>query len=310
MSTTAFILAAGFGTRVRPLTLDRPKPLLPVLGVPMLNYALAMLRSAGHERILVNAHHLSDQIAQWANQHNLSIQIETPDILGTGGGLRKAMAEFADKILVWNGDIVSNIDIDNLYRKCESDGAAMALKYSDSLGKTTELVCEHELVVRIGSLFGADNAPALNNSNSGFHFTGIHAISKEAISLVPKDGLQCIVRTAYKELVPRLKVKSVIHKGHWKDTGTPIEYLEANLAALREEFPLPFTPPGKKLNTNWLAPNATIKGSAQDSIIGANSSVTEQTSLSECVVWDNIQTPKGHFHRCIFHDQGILQLGS
>ena len=308
MTTTAFILAAGFGTRLRPLTLDRPKPLLPILGTPMLNYALSMLKTAGHERILINAHHLSKHIVQWADQHNISVQVEHPDILGTGGGLRKALDAFSDKILVWNGDIVANIDIENLYEQCESDGAAMALKYSEHLGSTTEIVPHAGSVVRVGSLFGTKNAPSVSDSDSGFHFTGIHAISKEAIGLVPKQGLQCIVRTSYKELVPKLKVKAIIHRGQWRDTGTPIEYLEANLAALREELTLPFTPPGKKHNGNWLGPKATVKGAAVDSIIGANAHVPSGSRLSECVVWNNCKVPEGSFHRCIVHDSGILKL--
>ena len=74
---TAFLLAAGFGTRLRPLTLLRPKPLLPVCGIPMLDYALAHVRNHGHEKILVNAHYLWEQVDNLAFQHFVSAATQT-----------------------------------------------------------------------------------------------------------------------------------------------------------------------------------------------------------------------------------------
>ena len=83
---TAFLLAAGFGTRLRPLTLVRPKPLLPVCGIPMLDYALAHVRKHGHEHVIVNAHYLWQQVAAWADLNDVTLQVELPIVLGTGGG--------------------------------------------------------------------------------------------------------------------------------------------------------------------------------------------------------------------------------
>ena len=110
MDYTVFLLGAGFGTRLRPLTLHRPKPLLPLLGFPMLDYALFWLKSLGHEHIMVNAHHLWEQVAQWSEEHGVGLQVELPEILGTGGGLRAARERLAEKFIIWNGDIVGDID--------------------------------------------------------------------------------------------------------------------------------------------------------------------------------------------------------
>ena len=151
MEYTVFLLAAGFGTRLRPLTLHRPKPLLPLLGFPMVQYAITKLRQSGHERIIVNAHHLWEYVAEWSESEGLGLQVELPEILGTGGGLRAARKQLAEKFLVWNGDIVSDIDPNVLLQACPLDGAAMALRYSSDLGKTTKLlVDQEEIVQRIG----------------------------------------------------------------------------------------------------------------------------------------------------------------
>ena len=109
MKNTVFLLGAGFGTRLRPLTLHRPKPLLPLLGFPMLDYALSWLKQHGHTHIMVNAHHLWSHVAHWAHDNNVEIQVELPEILGTGGGLRAARERLAERFLIWNGDIISNV---------------------------------------------------------------------------------------------------------------------------------------------------------------------------------------------------------
>ena len=158
MTYHVFLLAAGFGTRLRPLTLCRPKPLLPLMGRPMIDYALHQLVEAGFSNILVNAHHLYEHVQNWVNETsnnsnvNIDIQVELPDILGTGGGLRAAIENLGEKVLVWNGDIISDIDVRKLFEDCLLDGASMAVRFDQELGKTTQLMIDDGLVSRIGNL--------------------------------------------------------------------------------------------------------------------------------------------------------------
>ena len=107
---TAFLLAAGFGTRLRPLTLVRPKPLLPVCGIPMLDYALAHVRKHGHDQVIVNAHYLWQQVAAWADRDGVTLQVELPIVLGTGGGLRAASETLAERVVIVNADILSDVN--------------------------------------------------------------------------------------------------------------------------------------------------------------------------------------------------------
>ena len=307
---TVFILAAGFGTRLRPLTLHRPKPLLPLLGRPMIDHALAWLRRHGHRHIMVNAHHLWEKVAEWAEKNNVELQVELPEILGTGGGLKAAESRLADRFLIWNGDIVSDIDPQALLDACPIDGAAMALRHADALGKTTPLARDDMgRVSRIGDLTQGPQAPDWQTRpTSGLHFTGIHAMHKKALDWIPSQpALRCVVRRAYVELVPRSQVNAIVHGGCWRDTGTPPEYLEANLDALDGVLPVAedsWSTAHNGPGNCWVHESATVSGDISHSIIGANATIPPAATLVDCVVWDGVSVPDGVHKGAIFHDGG------
>lgn len=317
MSATVFLLAAGFGTRLRPLTNHRPKPLLPLLGRPMLDYAVAHLYQHGHRSFVVNAHHLWEKVQEWAHNPpfdiDVAVQIELPDILGTGGGLKAAEEDLAEIFLIWNGDIFSNIDPQALLDGCKEHTACMALNHEDILGKTTRLMYDDQgHVTRIGTLCQTDEAKDLPTTIDGWHFSGIHAMQRAGLQDV-EEGFQCIVRSGYVKWVPQRQVSAHLHHGFWVDTGTPIEYWRANMAALRGEFSLPFdgwaeTDPTHKEDGSWVHQTAHVEGILKDSIIGLNANVPEGSTLIECIVWDNVDVPVGTHSRCIFHDGGKLEL--
>ena len=96
----------------------------------MLDYTTALLQAHGHERILVNAHHLWEQVAAWCERRNMGLQVELPDILGTGGGLKAASERLSDRFVVVNADILCDINLSELIDMVPTDGAAMALRAS------------------------------------------------------------------------------------------------------------------------------------------------------------------------------------
>ena len=312
MSHTVFLLAAGFGTRLRPLTLHRPKPLLPLLGRPMVDYSLALLQQQGHTKMVVNAHHLWEHVAQWAEKNQLHLQVELPEILGTGGGLKAAESLLSDRFVVWNGDIVSDIDTQALLRGCPENGACMALRYSQDLGKTTPLQrSDTGKIMRIGTVCVHPDAADFSASPAGYHFTGIHAMSRQALREVPADSFQCIVRSAYKKLVPAGLVESTVHKGVWFDTGLPKEYWLANMQALRGELSLsldPWKDADSRYENSWVHRQAEVSGSISSCVIGAQAVVPAKTVLDRCIVWDSVVVPEGEYTKCIFHEGGCLRL--
>jgi len=291
--------------------------MLPLLGRPMLDYAVGHLYNHGHRSFVVNAHHLWDKVQEWAHTPpfdiKVTVQIEIPDILGTGGGLKAAEDELADVFLVWNGDIFSDIDPQALVDGCSTHTACMALNHADELGKTTRLLSdEGGHVTRIGTLCQTEDAEELPSTTDGWHFSGIHAIQRAGLQDVD-DGFQCIVRSGYMKWVPERKVSGHLHEGFWVDTGTPIEYWRANMAALRGEFPLPFdgwseTDTEHKKQGSWVHHSASVEGIILESIVGSGAKISSTTSLTECIVWDGVEVPEGNYTKCIFYDGGILDL--
>ncbi|MEL6349843.1 MAG: sugar phosphate nucleotidyltransferase [Myxococcota bacterium] len=293
---TAFLLAAGFGTRLRPLTQIRPKPLLPVGGIPMLDLAYAWLRQQGHTNVLVNAHHLWPQIAAWAEENGAQLQVEQPDILGTGGGLRAALPRLADRVAIFNGDILADVDLGALQAACPEDGAAMALRTTNELGTITPVLDRDGQVIRIGDIIATDDAPPKPGGGPGQHFTGIHVMSRAAIERVPATGFACVVRTAYRDLVPEGRVQGVVHPGIWVDVGTPAAYLQANMDVLDGTLTLsidPWSRAERGLGGSLIGAGARIEGEIDRCVIGAGAVIPQGASLRGCVVWDGVTAPEG-----------------
>jgi len=306
---TAFLLAAGFGSRLRPLTLARPKPLLPVGGVAMLDLALAQLRRHGHERVLVNAHHLWEQVAAWAERNDVALQVELPDILGTGGGLQAALDRLADTVVIFNGDILTDTDLTALAASCPPGGAAMALREIDELGTITPVsVAPDGRILRIGEITASADAPPVRWGGPGVHFTGIHAMAREAIARTP-SGFCGIVRTTYTELVPAGLVRGTRHRGTWADLGTPPAYLDANMAVLDGELTLsvdPWQGATRGAGGSLIGAGARVEGTVEHCVIGAGAVVPAGARLRDCVVWDGVAVPAVALERAVVYDGGAV----
>ena len=288
---SAFILAAGMGTRLRPLTSHRPKPLLPVCGVPMLDQSLALARAHGHAAVLVNAHHLWEQVAAWAEGAGAELQVELPEILGTGGGLKAARSRLADHFVVLNADILTDVDLGALLDAVPPGGAAMALGANPEVAARAPVLADPTgVLVKLREL-----VPEQPGGLAGTHFTGLHALDRDALDRVP-DGFACIVRSAYLELVPARMVRAIRHPGLWVDIGTPIDYLRANLDVLRGvvQPPLDVWSAGTRgPGESWCGDGVVLEGAVHECVLGAGARVPRDTTLTRCVVWDGVTVPAG-----------------
>lgn len=318
----AFVLAAGFGTRLQPLTHHRPKPLVPVCGVPMLDYTLAHAARHGITSAIVNAHHLADQVEAWEGvHHGVSVEVSTeaPDILGTGGGLKAVEDRLAERFVVLNGDILHDVDLGALLAATPEGGAAMALRADDA---ERYGVVAADAAGKVVQLVNVASAPSEGAVARDTHFTGIHAMDRSALSHVPA-GFACVVRSAYATLVPQRQVGAIRHEGLWLDVGDPAAYLAANLAALRGDLPLALDPfsvaaHGRSLagevgsprgaiieGCAWIGVGAAVGGARLvDSVVGPRALVPEATTLHRCVVWDDVRVPVGEWEDTVFLPDG------
>lgn len=148
----AMILAAGLGTRLKPLTDTMPKAMVPVAGKPLLEHLILKMKSAGFDRIMVNVHHFPDQIIDFIRDNNsfgidIEISDESDELLETGGALRKAQSFFDDKpFLVHNVDILSNIDLREFYES--HDSASLATLSVSARDTSRYLVFDNSMRLR------------------------------------------------------------------------------------------------------------------------------------------------------------------
>ena len=224
----AFILAAGFGTRLHPLTDHTPKPLIPILNIPSLFYIFFLLKQAGITEIICNIHHHSDRIRDFIGSSNLpGLTVtfsEEPVILGTGGGLKKCEKLLgAEEFLLVNSDIITDIDVRLLIRHHQQSGRPGTL----ALYATPEA----ESIGYIG-IEGGLVKDFRNQRNTGFVssliYTGIAVLSPKIFRFL-KEEFSGIVDSGFTGLIDNGGLGCYLHKGLWMDIGTMRNYWLANL---------------------------------------------------------------------------------
>jgi len=224
----AMILAAGFGTRLLPYTETTPKPLFTISGSPLLDIIICSLQSAGCEAIIINTHHLYQDIDSFIASKQYTIPVYTryePVILGTGGAI-KNVADFWDNtpFLVVNSDIATDIDLRGVYDFHLTHKYPVTMVFYDYEEFNNVWVDSQNFIVGFQG-HGKDDIDAGINRLT---FTGIQVIDPEVLDFIPDRGFSSIV-DAYKNLVlSGKKIKAFIAKNAWwKDIGTPERYREA-----------------------------------------------------------------------------------
>lgn len=248
------ILAAGFGTRLGELGRSRPKPMLPVVGAPLVRWAVRYLRHHGIREIVVNLHHLGEQIeAELGDGSRDGVAIaysrEHGHILGTGGGLRHARALLDDghdrPIVVFNGKVLVDLDLGEVLARHRERGAeATMVVRSDPEAERwgSQQVADDGRIVRLlGRAPAASDVPP--PTSPALMFTGIHVLQPRFLDRVPPEGEQCIIRTAYRSLFDEGRaLQGFVTDRYWWEHSTALRYLQGVCNALDGAVPLPFAP--------------------------------------------------------------------
>jgi aminoglycoside/choline kinase family phosphotransferase/choline kinase len=221
----AMILAAGFGTRLQPYTNDIPKPLFSIAGQPLLDIAIKNLIHAGCEAIIINTHHLHEQIEIFVAAHNYTIPVHTcyePQILGTGGAI-KNVADFWDDrpFMVVNGDVLSAIDLKKVYQfHCHHDHAVTLVLYDDPEINSVS-VNQYGFVIDFDDQFKTPSCPAKAKRT----FTGIQVLESEILDYIPANVYSNSIDAFKKMIANGKKLRGFIaQKAFWNDIGTPERY--------------------------------------------------------------------------------------
>jgi NDP-sugar pyrophosphorylase family protein len=226
------ILAAGLGTRLKPLTNDRPKALVTVAGRTLLEIALTRLRAFGVREVIVNVHHYAEMVVEYLRANNFGMSIEVSceeELLDTGGGLKKAAHFFLDTnmdepFILHNVDIISTIDLGRMARFHTEHAALATLAVQDRVTSRYLLFDEN------GQLCGRQaGSAAETQAAQALAFSGIHVISPHIFAKMREEGAFSII-DAYLHLATQGEriIAFRADEWYWRDLGRPESILQAD----------------------------------------------------------------------------------
>jgi mannose-1-phosphate guanylyltransferase len=229
----AMILAAGLGTRMRPLTDHCPKPLLPLLLQPMLDHILAQLPRHGIRDVIINLHHHADQLARWLGDGSrwgvqLSLSFE-PEILGTAGALKQVEPLLRDEpFFVLNADVLIDVDLQALWHwHCQRQAlVTMVLRPDPAARSYGAVLVDADDRVRLINGRPATHVPAPGEETM---FACVQVVDPQVLECIPHDCFMTTTADVYPALIERhAAVYGYSYTGYWMDIGAPERYLQAH----------------------------------------------------------------------------------
>lgn len=288
------ILAAGFGTRLRPITHTLPKPMVPLCNRPLVAWAVESYKAAGIDDIIVNLHHLPEIIECYLREQYTNIHFSFEErILGTGGAIRRVrtLLEKEDAFFLVNGDTVQFPRWDALRNALDDNIAALTLRHPPANDRFTPVYFENDRVTG----FGKGHGEALM-------FAGSHYISSRIFEYLPDVDEFGIVDRVYQPLLEKEHLGGIVDDGLWFDIGTLERYASASRAMLDAMLRGEIAPPsGSHLIGNSLMHETsakqieTARGNASHSIIGARTEIRGE--VRDSIVWDDCVI-EGSIERC------------
>lgn len=291
----AMILAAGFGTRLFPLTIDRTKPAIPFLGKPLVGYVAEYIARFGIEEIVVNLHHQPQSVIDALGDGsdfgvNIAYTIEEPDILGTAGALDNAKSLLQDEVfLIVNGKIISDIDISGAIAAHKESGAlaTMVLKPNIKREKFTIVETENGRVTGFGPhatpLTEEEIRDTEHEIETPLMFTGIHILEPRVFDYIKPGVFSDIVNDIYRPALAKGdKIAAHVTDGNWFELSTIPRYLDISLAMM----------------------------DGNDVFVGKNSAISPDSHLRDSVMWDNVTVANDvNLYRTIVADGVTIESG-
>jgi NDP-sugar pyrophosphorylase family protein len=268
----AIILAAGYGERLWPLTADRTKPALPVLGKPLVGYTAEYVAGYGITDVVVNLHHQPDSVRRSlgdGSQFGVTLKyVHEPLILGTGGALDNARSLLeGDTFVVVNGKLITDLDLNAALREHRARNAlaTLLLRPNPKFERFSFVELQNGLVKRFA---GMPSRESWQTNEAPLMFTGIHIMEPRIFDYIPRGIFSDSVMNIYPQAIARgERILGHVAEGMWYELSTMQRYLDISLALLR--------PTGRDVYT------------------GQNPSIDEQANVRDSILWDNVTVGAG-----------------
>ncbi len=236
----AVILAGGEGTRLRPLTLSTPKPVVPVVDRPFLRHQLDLVARAGVREVVFSVAYRPERVeAVFGDGSALGMKIsyaveETP--LGTGGAVRHSLDRLDERTVVMNGDVLTDVDLRALVRRHEAAGASATILLTPVPNPAAYGLVETDPGGRVLRFL---EKPKPHEISTDTINAGIYVLETRVLDLIPPGVSHSIERGFFPALLARGDlVLGPVHRGYWIDIGTPEKYLQVHRDILHGRFPV------------------------------------------------------------------------
>lgn len=329
----AVILVGGAGTRLRPLTDSTPKPMVPVLNRPFLEYTLARLRRHGVTDVVLAMHYLWDKVRDHFGDGSafglrLTYTIE-PEPRGTAGAVKCALPHLTGSCFVLNGDVYMDLDLRAMAAAHRQNKALVTIALTTVEDTSRYGVVETTASGRV-QRFLEKPAPGVTSART--INAGCYILEPQALDSVPADKYYMFERDLFPDLLRRgMPVYGYTSDGYWIDIGTPRHYLDLHRALLRGPELDPEPHGTAHAGRVWIGPGCRIDPSAQitgplvigrDCVIGARAvlegpltlgegcSVGPDALLRDAVVWDRVNIGAGaHIAECLVGSNTTIAAG-
>lgn len=282
------ILAAGFGTRLFPLTIDRTKPAIPFLGKPLVGYVAEYIARFGFRDIVVNLHHQPQSVMNALGDGRefgvrIDYTVEQPEILGTSGALDNAKHLLGDDtFLIVNGKIITDIDISDAIETHKRSGAlaTMVLMPNFKREKFTVVETDNGFVTGFGDFAHPFSEAEIRDTEheiaTPLMFTGIHILEPRVFEYIPRGVYSDIVPTFYNPAIAKgERIAAHVTDGNWFELSTIPRYLDISLAVMN--------------GTNVYS--------------GRDCSISKDAAIRDSVIWDRVSVADGaSLYRTIIAD--------
>lgn len=304
----AVILAGGFGNRLKPLTNDTPKPMLPICNVPMIDYCISQAVYNGIDDITLTLAYKPEQIMEWCEGYgeiNFRYSVETSP-LGTFGGVRKTLKELGETFFVLSGDGLSDVDLSAMAQAHRASGADITIAVANSAEPSQFGVVESD---EYGFVKNFYEKPAEFHGN--VVNTGIYIINREVMEILP-EGNYDFAKDLFPECLKQGKIGIFRHEGYWSDIGNPSSYYSANYfvkqGAVFPSLPNVYKQRPSLIKEKTLIGSGTVvAGDVTNSIIGKNCRV--QGEFKNCIVTDGT-IAEGEYYDAVVTPYGALPVSA
>ncbi len=316
-SIKAMIMSAGVGSRLEPLTLSVPKPLVPIANKPIMDILFEKLVSIGVTDVICNTYYLADKIIDRYKNNDIGINfnfIKEDALSGTAGGVKKCQY-FFDKdtcFLVLSADGLSDVDLQKAinYHKNTDAIATIGIKKiaMEDVPHFGVVVTDSE-----GYVTEFQEKPKIEEARSNYINTGIYIFDYKIFDYIPENTFYDFAKNVFPKLVEKRMINTFVVEEYWSDIGTIEKYIESNTDVFSNKCNVEHAPIVTSDFGGYIADlSCSISDTAKfigKSVIGENSKIGKNAIIENSIIWDNVVIEDGvHISNCVIASNCVIKM--